>query len=58
MTDSSRTSRYFRNVPIVLQKSKIGRHPKSRESRILGNSAAAMLCGADTKLSGRFSDER
>jgi hypothetical protein len=43
---------------IVLQKSKIGRHRKSRESRILGDSAAAILCDADTKLRGRFSDER
>ena len=43
----------------MLQKSKIGRHLKSRESRILGDSAAAILCGADTKLSGCFlmSDE-
>jgi len=42
----------------VLQKSKIGRHRKSRESRISDDSAAAILCGADTKLSGCFSDER
>ena len=56
--DSSRTSSHVRFVPIVLQKSKIGRHPKSRKSRILVDSAAAILCGADTKLRGRFSDGR
>jgi hypothetical protein len=41
-----------RFAPIVLQ-------GKFRESRILGDSAAAILCGADTKLRGRFlmSDE-
>jgi hypothetical protein len=49
---------YVRFVPIVLQKSKIGRRQKSRESQILGDSAAVILCGADTKLRGRFSDER
>jgi len=49
-----RTLMVVRFVPIVLQKSKIGRHRKSRESRILGDSAAAILCGADTKLRGRF----
>src|ERR1700732_563638 len=38
----SKTDR-VRKVPIVLQKSKIGRHRKSRESRILGDSAAAIL---------------
>jgi len=43
---------------IVLQKSKIGPHLKSRESRFSGDSAAAILCGDDTKLRGRFSDER
>jgi hypothetical protein len=43
---------------IVLQKSKIERRQKSRENRILDNSAAAILCGADTKLRGRFSDEQ
>jgi len=58
LATTERTSLEVRKVPIVLQKSKIGRHPKSRESRILGDSAAAMLCGADTKLRGRFSDER
>ena len=58
LATTERTSQDVFDVPIVLQKSKIGRHPKSRESRILGNSAAAMLCGADTKLRGRFSDER
>src|ERR1700722_16608561 len=37
-----RTSLEVRFVPIVLQKSKMGRHRKSRERRILGDSAAAM----------------
>jgi hypothetical protein len=41
-------------VPILLQKSKIERHQKSRESRFLDASAAAMLCSADAKVRGRF----
>jgi DDE family transposase len=40
-------------VPILLQKSKIERHRKSRESRFLENLAAAMLSGANTKVGGR-----
>src|ERR1700688_181428 len=43
---------------IVLQKSKIERRRKSRKSRFLDDSAAAMLCSADTKLRGRFSEKR
>src|SRR5260370_23876996 len=46
-----------RNVlfaPILLKKSKIERLPKSRESRCLDVSTAAMLARGDTKVRGRF----
>jgi hypothetical protein len=57
-TDSSRTSRHVRFVPILLQKSKIERRRKSRESRCLGVSTAAMLARPDTKVRGRFCVKR
>ncbi len=41
-----------------LQKSKIERRQKSRESRFLGISIAARLLGADTKVRGRFCVKR
>jgi hypothetical protein len=37
-----------------LQKSKIERHPKSRESRFLEVSIAGMLHSADTRVCGGF----
>jgi hypothetical protein len=39
---------------ILLQKSKIERRQKSRESRFLDSSTAATLCIADAKVRGRF----
>ena len=44
--------------PILLQKSKIERPGKSRESRFLGAPAAARLSGANTKVGGRFGMKR
>jgi hypothetical protein len=52
--DIQRGSRNVRFVPILLQKSKIERHQKSRESRFLDASTAATLCSADAKVRGRF----
>lgn len=43
---------------ILLKKSKIERLPKSRESRCLDVSAAAMLARSDTKVRGRFCERR
>ena len=54
IADSSRTSRYVPKVPILLQKSKIERLRKSRESRFLETLAAAILSGANTKVGGRL----
>jgi hypothetical protein len=45
-------------TPIVLQKSKIERLRKSRESRCLDISIAAMLARADAKVRGRFCAKR
>jgi hypothetical protein len=45
-------------VPILLQKSKIERPGKSRESRFLDAPAAARLSGANTKVGGRFGMKR
>src|SRR6266404_10997 len=56
--DSSRTSRHVRKVPILLQKSKIGRPRKSREGRFLDAAAAARFSGANTKAGGRFCMKR
>jgi hypothetical protein len=56
--DSSRTSRHVRNVPILLQKSKIERPRKSRESGFLDVSSAANLYRADRKDRGRFCVKR
>jgi hypothetical protein len=39
---------------ILLQKSKIERRQKSRESRFLGSSTGATLCIADARVRGRF----
>jgi hypothetical protein len=44
--------------PILLQKSKIERPGKSRESRFLDAPAAARLTGANTRVGGRFGIER
>jgi hypothetical protein len=44
--------------PILLQKSKIERRRKSRESRFLDVSTAARLCRPDTKVRGRFCVKR
>src|ERR1035437_8238984 len=49
------SDRYWR---IRLQKSKIKRHGKSRESRFLDISTAAKLCRADTKVRGHFCVKR
>ena len=43
---------------ILLQKSKIERRQKSRESRFSGISIAAWLLGEDTKVRGRFCVKR
>src|SRR6266404_2947153 len=56
--DSSRTSRHVRKVPILLQKSKIGRPRKSREGRFLDAAAAARFSGANTKAGARFCMKR
>jgi len=45
-------------APILLKKSKIERFPKSRESRCLDVSTAAMLARGDTKVRGRFCERR
>jgi len=45
-------------VPILLQKSKIERRRKSRESRCLDVSTAAMLARPDTKVRRRFCVKR
>ena len=45
-------------MPILLQKSKIERLRKSRESRFLETLAAAILSGANTKVGGRFGRKR
>jgi hypothetical protein len=50
--------RHVRYVPILLQKSKIERPRKSRESRFLNASIAATLCSEDTKVGGRFCVKR
>jgi hypothetical protein len=44
--------------PILLQKSKIERPQKSRESRFLDAPAAARLSEANTKVGGRFGMKR
>jgi hypothetical protein len=54
MADSKQTSRHVRFVPILLQKSKIERPRKSRESRFLDAATAAKPSMADTKTGGRF----
>jgi len=43
-----------RFAPILLQKSKIERHQKSRESGLLDIPTAATLCSADAEVCGRF----
>jgi hypothetical protein len=48
----------FRDWQILLQKSKIERPRKSRESRFLNASTAATLCSEDTKVGGRFCVKR
>jgi hypothetical protein len=45
-------------VQILLQKSKIRRRQKSRESRFRDIAVAARLRGADTKVRGRFGVKR
>jgi hypothetical protein len=50
--------RHVRNVPILLQKSKIERRRKSREGRFLDAPAAARLSGANTKVGRRFGRKR
>ena len=45
-------------MPILLQKSKIERSQKSRESRFLGTSNAAKCCSSNTRTRGRFSAKR
>jgi hypothetical protein len=47
-----------RFAPILLKKAKIERLPKSRESRCLDVSAAAMLARGDTKIRRRFCERR
>src|ERR1700680_3900982 len=56
--DSSQTSCHVRKVPILLQKSKIERPQKSRESRFLGTSSAAKRRSSNTMAGGRFSAKR
>jgi hypothetical protein len=51
--DVVRPPSHVRKVPILLQKSKIERHQKSRESGVLDNSIAATLCNAAAKVRGR-----
>jgi hypothetical protein len=46
--------RYVAFWQILLQKSKIERRQKSRESRFLDSSIAATLCIADARVRGRF----
>jgi hypothetical protein len=58
ITDSNETSRHVRKVPILLQKSKIERRRKSRESLIFDVSAAAKLRSADAKVRSRFCVKR
>jgi hypothetical protein len=41
-------------APILLKKSKFEQRQKSRESRFLADSIAAMLHSADTRVGGRF----
>jgi hypothetical protein len=43
---------------MLSKKSKIERGQKSRKWSFLGYSAAAILCGAGTKVRGRFSEAR
>ena len=50
--------RYVRCWLILLQKSKIERRRKSRKSRCLDVSTAAMLARADTKVRGRYCAKR
>src|SRR5260370_32916228 len=52
--DSSRTSHHVRLVPILLQKSKIERCRKSRESGFLDTSTAGIPRSADAKVRGHF----
>src|SRR3981189_2192622 len=52
--DSRQTSRHVRKVPILLQKSKIERCRKSRESGFLDTSTAAIPRSADAKVRGHF----
>jgi hypothetical protein len=54
ITDVVRQVCQVRKVPIVLQKSKIERCRKSRESGFLDTSTAAMLRSADGKVRGHF----
>src|SRR6266852_6424300 len=49
-----RTLRDVSNVQILLQKSKIERRRKSRESRFLDATGAATPCSSDTEVRGRF----
>ena len=56
--DMRREVRQVRFVPILLQKSKIRRRQKSRESRFRDIAVAARLRGADTKVRGRFGVKR
>jgi hypothetical protein len=58
LTDSGRTSRNVRNVPILLKKAKIEQLQKSREGRILGASAAERLHRTDATACGRFRANR
>jgi hypothetical protein len=44
----------FRSWQILLQKSKIDRCQKSRESRFLDTSTVARLCSADVQVRGQF----
>jgi hypothetical protein len=53
-----KTGWHVRFVPILLQKSKIERPGKSRESRFLDAPTAARLSGANTKVGGRFGMKR
>src|SRR5450631_2252524 len=57
-TDIVTARRHVSKVPILLQKSKIRRSQKSRESRFRDIAVAARLRGADTKVRGRFGVKR
>src|SRR5450432_2852300 len=58
LRSSPNNKHLVRLMPILLQKSKIRRSQKSRESRFRDIAVAARLRGADTKVRGRFGVKR